>query len=188
MDLMFVDRVCRMASWPIMSGRGWSRYCRRSSHNVTAGGGNIGRWSRARSSGIAPAAHGETCRNGSLPGRRARYRFYRWTDDGTWDRILIELQQQADVACEVDWTVSVDFTVVRPISTPSEQKGNPQAPGRSRGRLSIKIYLVIDGCGHRRAGVADRRVRTGRTHQAAAGGRVALGHGNHRQATPEGRP
>ncbi len=50
-------------------------------------------------------------------------RFYRWADDGTWDRILIELQQQADAAGEVDWTVSVDSTVVRAHQRAAGAKG-----------------------------------------------------------------
>ncbi len=33
--------------------------------------------------------------------------------DGTWDKILTRLQVDADAAGELDWTVSVDSTVVR---------------------------------------------------------------------------
>lgn len=77
-----------------------------------------------------------------------QHRFYRWTDNGTWDRILTELQRQADAADEVDWTVSVDSTVVRAHQhAAGAKRGHPQALGRSRGGLSTKIHLVVDGRG-----------------------------------------
>jgi transposase len=36
-----------------------------------------------------------------------------WSKDGTWDRVLAELQAQAEAAGEIDWRVSVDSTVAR---------------------------------------------------------------------------
>jgi hypothetical protein len=32
---------------------------------------------------------------------------------GTWDRILAKLMAEADAACQIDWTVSVDSTINR---------------------------------------------------------------------------
>jgi transposase len=41
-------------------------------------------------------------------------RFYRWRQAGVWDRILAELQRQADGAGHLDWQEHfVDGTVVR---------------------------------------------------------------------------
>jgi transposase len=40
-------------------------------------------------------------------------RFDRWSKDGTWDRVLRELQGQAQAVGELHWTVSVDSTVAR---------------------------------------------------------------------------
>jgi transposase len=41
-------------------------------------------------------------------------RFYRWRKAGIWDRILAELQRQADAAGELDWQEHfVDGTVIR---------------------------------------------------------------------------
>ena len=40
-------------------------------------------------------------------------RHYRWSVDGTWDRILARLQADADARGELDWAVSVDSTVAR---------------------------------------------------------------------------
>ena len=40
-------------------------------------------------------------------------RHYRWSADGTWDRVLALLQAEADARGELDWAVSVDSTVAR---------------------------------------------------------------------------
>ena len=40
-------------------------------------------------------------------------RHHRFTNDGTWDRLLAVLQAEADQAGLVDWQVSVDSSVVR---------------------------------------------------------------------------
>ena len=36
-----------------------------------------------------------------------------FSKDGTWDKILLALQTEADAAGEIDWNVSVDSTVAR---------------------------------------------------------------------------
>jgi transposase len=36
-----------------------------------------------------------------------------WSADGTWERLLQEVQAVADAAGEIDWDVSVDSTIVR---------------------------------------------------------------------------
>ncbi len=40
-------------------------------------------------------------------------RHKRLSTDGTWDRILAQLQAEADAVGDIDWTVSVDSTIVR---------------------------------------------------------------------------
>ncbi len=40
-------------------------------------------------------------------------RHYRFSRDGTWDRILLALQVEADAKGEIDWRLSVDSTVAR---------------------------------------------------------------------------
>jgi transposase len=40
-------------------------------------------------------------------------RHQRWSQDGTWDRILAALQVQAETAGDIDWQVSVDSTISR---------------------------------------------------------------------------
>ena len=36
-----------------------------------------------------------------------------WSADGTWDRVLAQLQADADARGELDWRVSVDSTIAR---------------------------------------------------------------------------
>lgn len=36
-----------------------------------------------------------------------------WSADGTWERLLQQVQAAADAAGEIDWDVSVDSTMVR---------------------------------------------------------------------------
>ena len=40
-------------------------------------------------------------------------RHQQWSQDGTWDRVLAELQADADARGELDWAVSVDSTIAR---------------------------------------------------------------------------
>jgi transposase len=40
-------------------------------------------------------------------------RHARFSQDGTWDRVLVALQQASDARGEIDWNVSVDSTVAR---------------------------------------------------------------------------
>lgn len=43
----------------------------------------------------------------------AHKRLIRWAVDGTWERILAAVLAVADADDDIDWTVSVDSTVVR---------------------------------------------------------------------------
>jgi transposase len=40
-------------------------------------------------------------------------RFTRWAHDGTWDKLLAEVQRQSDAAGRLDWVVSIDSTITR---------------------------------------------------------------------------
>lgn len=39
--------------------------------------------------------------------------FTRWVQDGSWGKLLAEVQQQADAAGRIDWIVSIDATIAR---------------------------------------------------------------------------
>ena len=41
------------------------------------------------------------------------WRFDQWAKNGTWDRVLGELQGQAHAVADLEWVVSVDSTVAR---------------------------------------------------------------------------
>jgi transposase len=40
-------------------------------------------------------------------------RHHRFSTDGTWDKVLLALQAEADAKGEIDWRVSVDSTIAR---------------------------------------------------------------------------
>ncbi|MFD9261043.1 IS5 family transposase [Streptomyces sp. NPDC059538] len=83
----------------------------------------------------------------------AHKRLVRWAVDGTWERILASVLAAADAADDIDWTVSVDSTVVRAHQHAAgalkmgRRRREPadHALGRSRGGLSTKVHLAADG-------------------------------------------
>ncbi|MEU8995334.1 IS5 family transposase [Streptomyces caniferus] len=86
--------------------------------------------------------------------------FRRWQRDGTWARIVTQLQAEADAKGLIIWDVNIDSTVCRAhqhaagaakrgISRRNRPAGSPSSPadhglGRSRGALTSKIYLAIE--------------------------------------------
>ncbi|MET7295704.1 IS5 family transposase [Streptomyces griseoloalbus] len=85
----------------------------------------------------------------------AHKRLIRWAVDGTWEMVLTALLAAADADDDIDWTVSVDSTVVRAHQHAAGARRNgrrrtPDEPadhalGRSRGGLSSKVHLAADG-------------------------------------------
>jgi transposase len=53
-------------------------------------------------------------------------RFRRWALDGTFGRMLAEVQTRADAAGDIDWLVSVDSTIVRAHQTATGVKGGAE--------------------------------------------------------------
>ncbi|MFF8848023.1 IS5 family transposase [Streptomyces sp. NPDC015127] len=64
-----------------------------------------------------------------------------WSADGTWERLLQQVQAEADAAGEIDWDIAVDSTIVRahqhaagahtaPLPAPSFKRDAPRTPGR----------------------------------------------------------
>ncbi|WP_422127593.1 IS5 family transposase [Streptomyces misionensis] len=86
--------------------------------------------------------------------------FRRWQRDGTWARILTQLQAEADAQGLITWDVSVDSTVCRAhqhaagaakkgTSRRNRPAGSSSSPadhglGRSRGGLTSKIHLAVE--------------------------------------------
>ncbi|WP_431684107.1 IS5 family transposase [Kitasatospora sp. KL5] len=82
-------------------------------------------------------------------------RFRRWALDGTFSRMLRQVQAEKDAAGDIDWLVSVDSTIVRAHRHAAGGKRGPstgtkrgdRALGRSRGGLSTEVHLACDGRG-----------------------------------------
>ncbi|MGS2811512.1 IS5 family transposase [Nocardia sp. MW-W600-9] len=92
------------------------------------------------------------------PWKTAHERLRTWTRDGTWQAILDEVIVKDDSIGQVEWILSVDSTVIRAHqhAAGARKKGAPpahafavdgEALGRSRGGLSTKIHLAVDGRG-----------------------------------------
>ncbi|MGW1787733.1 IS5 family transposase [Streptomyces tubercidicus] len=85
--------------------------------------------------------------------------FRRWQRDGTWARIVTQLQAEADANGLITWEVNVDSTVCRAHQhAAGAEKGELQKEppggmsaeppdhglGRSRGGLTTKIHLAVE--------------------------------------------
>ncbi|MGW5124574.1 IS5 family transposase [Streptomyces sp. NPDC004069] len=86
--------------------------------------------------------------------------FRRWQRDGTWSRILTQLQAEADAKGLITWDVSVDSTVARAHqhAAGARKRGTLQRDkpggvavepadhglGRSRGGLTTKVHLAVE--------------------------------------------
>ncbi|MFJ5841602.1 IS5 family transposase [Streptomyces shenzhenensis] len=86
--------------------------------------------------------------------------FRRWQRDGTWARILTQLQAEADAKGLITWDVNVDSTVCRAhqhaagaAKRGTSRRNRPAASspsrpnhalGRSRGGLTSKIHLAVE--------------------------------------------
>jgi len=84
-------------------------------------------------------------------------RFYRWRKGGIWQRILSDLQAEAQQCGAIDWNLHfVDATIVRAHqhaagarrdgATPEEVPAR-EALGRSQGGFSTKLHLRAEGNG-----------------------------------------
>jgi transposase len=60
-------------------------------------------------------------------------RFVRWRRDGTWERLLTNVQTKSDAVGEVEWLVSVDSTVVRAHQHASGARREPSMADRKGG-------------------------------------------------------
>ncbi|MFI1864264.1 IS5 family transposase [Streptomyces jumonjinensis] len=56
-----------------------------------------------------------------------------WSDDGTWERLLQQVQAAADAAGEIDWDVSVDSTIVRAHQHAAGARTDPPPAPASKG-------------------------------------------------------
>ncbi|MFC0636962.1 hypothetical protein E5082_32100 [Streptomyces griseoluteus] len=83
--------------------------------------------------------------------------------DGTWERLLQQVQAAADAADDIDWDISVDYERAR---APSCRRRPPRSPSRAR--------HVKGGRGDRTPG-RDRVAKPGRPHGGGGAGGEGLG-------------
>jgi transposase len=68
------------------------------------------------------------------PWQTAASRFYRWAEQGVWERVLAAVQADADTRGELDWLLhSLDASVVRAHQHAAGAKGGMPRPRRSAG-------------------------------------------------------
>lgn len=60
-------------------------------------------------------------------------RFVRWRRDGTWDRLLTQVQTKEDAVGAVAWEVSIDSTVVRAHQHAAGARRQPSRADQKRG-------------------------------------------------------
>lgn len=60
-------------------------------------------------------------------------RYVRWRQDGTWDRLLAHAQTKSDAVGEVEWTISVDASVVRAHQHAAGARHQPSRADRKGG-------------------------------------------------------
>ncbi|MEU1307191.1 IS5 family transposase [Streptomyces shenzhenensis] len=65
------------------------------------------------------------------PWKTAYERHRLWSADGTWERLLQQVQAEADAADDIDWDVSVDSTIVRAHQHAAGARTDP--PSASKG-------------------------------------------------------
>jgi transposase len=76
-------------------------------------------------------------------------RHRRFSEDGTWDKILAALLAQADAVKEIDWTVSVDSTINRAhqhaTNLPRADKSSPRADDATAGVVACLLTGATGG-------------------------------------------
>lgn len=70
-------------------------------------------------------------------------RFRRWSRDGTWDRLHSQVQVREDAAGKIEWTVSVDSTVVRAHQHSAGARRAPAKTKKGNG-TSTRTLRMID--------------------------------------------
>ncbi|AYG78137.1 hypothetical protein DWB77_06681 [Streptomyces hundungensis] len=56
-----------------------------------------------------------------------------WSADGTWERLLQQVQAEADAVGEIDWDISVDSTIVRAHQHAAGARTEPPPAPASKG-------------------------------------------------------
>lgn len=68
------------------------------------------------------------------PWKTVHERHRLWSADGTWERLLQQVQAEAHAADGIDWDISVDSTIVR---------AHQHAAGARRPTRSLPVSLLV---------------------------------------------
>ncbi|MDH6523000.1 hypothetical protein M2163_000495 [Streptomyces sp. SAI-135] len=133
--------------WAAERGDLWDAECKRrrpflSVSNGRAGGGVVtGRCSTGSCIGCGPGCTGAIYQSGSGRGRRSDERHRLWSADGTWERLLQQVQAAADVV-EIDYGILVDPTTVRAQQhAAGGRSDSPLAPAALKGATHQNIRM-----------------------------------------------
>ncbi len=61
-----------------------------------------------------------------------------WSADGTWERLLQQVQAAADAAVEIDWDIAVDSTIVRAHQHAAGARTDPPPAPATKGAASAE--------------------------------------------------
>lgn len=61
-----------------------------------------------------------------------------WSADGTWERLLQQVQAESDAVGEIDWAISVDSTVVRAHQHAAGARTAPPPTPASKGATKVE--------------------------------------------------
>ncbi|WP_435865962.1 IS5 family transposase [Streptomyces wedmorensis] len=61
-----------------------------------------------------------------------------WSADGTWERLLRQVQAEADAAGEIDWDISVDSTIVRAHQHAAGARTDPPPSPGPKGEAAVE--------------------------------------------------
>ncbi|WP_443047665.1 IS5 family transposase [Streptomyces sp. NBC_00354] len=70
------------------------------------------------------------------PWKTVYERHRQWSADGTWERLLQQVQAEADAAGEIDWDISVDSAIVRAHQHAAGARTDPPPAPASKGDVS----------------------------------------------------
>jgi transposase len=72
------------------------------------------------------------------PWRTVYERHRLWSADGTWERLLQQVQAAADAAVEIDWDIAVDSTNVRAHQHAAGARTEPPPTSVSKGAEEVE--------------------------------------------------
>ncbi|MEV4904621.1 IS5 family transposase [Streptomyces albidoflavus] len=89
------------------------------------------------------------------PWKTVHKRLLKWSADGTWERLLQQIQAAGDAAGDIDWDISVDSTVMRAHHHAAGARKALPPPRRSIGEQAMGHQIEPAGSGLAAGGGAE---------------------------------